>query len=237
MKAVQIATSLFILSLTSCMADWVDLPAQSSQNTADASQGQDGSANGDAPQGADAGGVSCDTPSKDRLRSNGDGTFHDLLLDLDCSFFMTTGHGKRCVPFYSHAFGSDAFGNSDLPEANPVMVYQSEDCKEHQVFLTKADPKGRFPRYGFQMDLTTGTTIGKAYNLVDPQETTVTIHNPLTGKAAGLTGLHNDNKTTCPVRTDDYANPDWSFMLADKAASFEACPQATGLDLFAEQSL
>ena len=67
--------------------------------------------------------------------------------------------------------------------------------------------------------------------------TTVTIHNPLTGKAAGLTGLHNDNKTTCPVRTDDYANPDWSFMLADKAASFEACPQATGLDLFAEQSL
>lgn len=252
MKKLLIALAL--ATTPCCMAEWTDLPVNGEDVAVDEDVATDAdvsvqgdvtggdvqsadAGNGSDVQGADVQGsdatttVTCDSPAKDRLINNGDGTWHDQLLGLDCAFFATTGLGKRCVPFYGHPFGSEAMGNSNFAEANPIGYWQSDDCQSHQVFIVVPDSMGHFSRYGFQMDLNGGTSILHAYNLVDPDPTTVSSTNKITGKATGMTNLHSGPKCLFTA-----AEPlaEFGVMLSNGTASFPACPYLTGLGLFAE---
>lgn len=220
-------TLLLILALvttTGCMTDWVDVPVH----------GPGAKTGGDTNQKVSdpkPGAVGCDTPAKDRLVSNGDGTWHDKLLNLDCAFFATTGLGKRCVPFYGHPFGSEALGNPNFPEANPIGYWQSDDCQSNQVFIVVPDSMGHFAPYGFHMDLKGGTSILNAVNLVDPDPSTVTSTNVITGKATGLSGIHIG--PSCNLqKAETFA--EFGAMLSNGTATFPTCPYLTGLNLFAE---
>jgi len=171
----------------------------------------------------------CDAPASTRLKANGDGTFHDKLLNIDCSFFKAEGHGKLCLPVWTHQNGTNGFGNSDFPEATATVNHQSSDCQSNQIFWANQGPFGDFPKYGFTM--ASADSVSAVFNLRDPDPTTVTSTDPKTGKATGISDYYSTADCIGPKTAKDQQNG--FFMIADGQASIPACPYMTGLGLFA----
>lgn len=199
----------------------------------------------------------CDSPTKDRLDNNFDGTWYDKLLDLDCVFMVTEGYGKRCLPINAD---NAELGNKDFPLANVTQagasgLFVTPDCSSGQVTPVKPDLLGHFARFGF---VASGTQVGvlvDALNLVDVPETNVLSLNPASGKAQTIKGvykhfLEGNDVWSCVLtpaspgstppggvgELTGYAGPyNWSLMITGGVASIPECPFMVGLDLFATQ--
>lgn len=225
--------SVLVILASGCMTEWQDLP----QHGLSADAGVNAALESDGSIAADAGGiqsVGCDTPAKIRLIPNGDGTWHDKLLDLDCMFVKTVGYGKRCLPY-----------GSDFPQylsPGPGMLYQDPTCTANKVWRLGASPSGSLPKFGFYQDLThpADTIIQNAVNIKDPEPDTVSSIDPKTQKVSGINnGYWKSNMDPCRPYKDLYvAGPTFTFIMIEKGpASILQCPFLIGLDLFADMPL
>jgi len=183
-------------------------------------------------------------PTKDRLVQNttydGNVSWHDKLLDIDCVFWPTVGFGKRCLPLHIDKYAT--WGNPNFPASYNMFRYLSENCTTNEVFAAKMNDSEQWPRFGFHLEGTTSTApVTGAFNLAEPPTASVVHYSDLTGKADQVTGAYTFKSFDCVAYTQPVGfgaiGPDgktgWALMVATGTAAIPECPYLTGLTLFA----